>query len=339
MNFLPLEDAHRTWREILAIGRTIERNDKKYHMVGMTLADEAKLYILEPYEEPEHRPHRRRGPRNQRRILKEQEELDICYLYCSDIYLGKKRLRVLGGSSCSLMDSFSDYGVIQLFFDMMSAGWVIPEWLKEMEWEHLQLVTLDLADQKALPKFSTEMPITIRHRPNPIQHILEKTVTLTVGKGRSFHFVDNSGDPVQCYINRVILIDVWKELEEQFNDPKYTKGFSPEQLQQAKRDCLEALEQSCPKGMRYVGIEYECSKEMSLQFYSKQYLKSRPKEHRGGSVSVSLGMTLKPDQETGTHHLPLRGCMIQTAVPPDTLKIPAELFFAFEKAEAWEETV
>lgn len=48
---------------------------------------------------------------------------------------------------------------------------------------------------------------------------------------------------------------------------------------------------------------------------------------------------LKPDRATGTHGLPLRGSVIETAVPPDTVKIPAELFFAFEKVKEWEEQV
>lgn len=337
MDFRTLEEAHQTWQEIRVIGRTIERKGKKYHMVGMTLADEAKLYILEPYEESEHGRRRRKGIRNHRRILKEQGNPDVCYLHCSDIYLGKERLQVQGGSSGPLMDSFLDYGNVQLFLAMMSAGWVVPEWLKHMAWERLQLVTLEIADRQTLPNVSEKTPVTIRHRPDPIQHILEKTITLTVGKSRSFRFLDHSGDSVACYINRVTLIDVWNELEEQFNHPRYTEGLSPEQLRQVKRSCFEALEQSCPKGMCYVGIEYECSKDMSLQFYSKEYLKSRPEEHRGSFAS--LGMRLKPDRATGTHGLPLRGSVIETAVPPDTVKIPAELFFAFEKVEEWEEQV
>lgn len=127
---------------------------------------------------------------------------------------------------------------------MMSAGWVVPEWLKHMAWERLQLVTLEIADRQTLPNVSEKTPVTIRHRPDPIQHILEKTVTLTVGKSRSFRFLDHSGDSVACYINRVTLIDVWNELEEQFNHPRYTEGLSPEQLRQVKRNCFEALEQA-----------------------------------------------------------------------------------------------
>lgn len=64
--------------------------------------------------------------------------------------------------------------------------------------------------------------------------MVEKTFTLNVGKSRSFSFVDSYGDEVQCYINDVKLIDVWKGTEEQFNDPQYTEKVSAEQLQEMK---------------------------------------------------------------------------------------------------------
>ena len=57
-----------------------------------------------------------------------------------------------------------------------------------------------------------------------------------------------------------------------------------------------------------------------------------------GSFSF-LMVSLKPDKELGTHSLPLKGCVIQTAVSPDTSKIPAELFLYFEKVAEWEEKV
>ena len=49
MNFSLLEGFHSKWQDILVIGKTTERNGRKYHIVGMTLSDEAKLYIIEPY--------------------------------------------------------------------------------------------------------------------------------------------------------------------------------------------------------------------------------------------------------------------------------------------------
>lgn len=341
MKFLYLEDVHKMWNDILVIGKTIERDNKKYHIVGMTLGDEAKLYVIEPYNETENDGNKIKGVRNQRRIQKEHRESEVCYLHCSDFYLGNQRLQVQGGSGGSLKYSTENYEVTRLFFDMLRAGWIIPEWLKNKEWDNLQLVTLKIAEIKKLPEYSPEMSITIKHRPNSIRHILEKTITLTVGQSRSFNFVDNCGDNIQCFINDVKLIDVWKDTEEQLkqrlSDTKYTEQFSEEQLQEIKENCYKALEQSCPKGMCYIGIEYECSKDISLQFYSKEFLKSFPITHKGSSSF--LMMNLKPDKEMGAHDLPLKGCVIQTAVSPDTTKIPAELFLYFEKVAEWEEKI
>ena len=66
MNYSILSDCHKEWQNILVIGKTIERDDRKYHIVGMTLSDEANLYIIEPYDKRE--PRNRKGIRNHRRI-------------------------------------------------------------------------------------------------------------------------------------------------------------------------------------------------------------------------------------------------------------------------------
>ena len=220
---------------------------------------------------------------------------------------------------------------------MLHAGWVIPEWLKNEEWDKLQLVTLKIAELKKLPEYSPEVCIIIKHSPYFKEYILEKTVTLTVGKSRSFSFIDNYGNEVQCHINDVTLIDVWKNAEEQFNDPRLSERFSEEQIKQMKKQHFEMLRQNCPKGMCYIGIEYECSKDLGLQFYSKEYLKSIPETHQGSAIFSA--MRLKPDKKTGIHGLPLRGCALQTPVSPDTTKIPAELFSYLEKIPEWEENI
>lgn len=340
MNFSFLESFHQKWKDILVIGKTIERDNKKYYILGMTLSElskEANLYIIEPYKELETKYQTKKGIRNQRRLLKEIETPEVCYLHCSDFYFGKKRLCVQGGTCDYLSFPSENYRVIQLFFDMISAGWEVPEWLKTEEWDNLQLVTLNIASIKRLPKYNFEMPITIIHRPNSIQHILEKTITLHIGKSRSFSFTDNYGEKVQCYINNVTLIDVWKETEKLFQHPKFIKKLPSEQLQQTKEYMYKILEENCPKGMYYIGIEYECSKDINLQFYTKQYLTSIPETHKGSSSF--LMMRLKPDKKIGKHHLPLKRSVIYTPVSPDISKIPAELFLYFEKAKEWKETI
>ncbi|MBD5464014.1 MAG: hypothetical protein HDR24_13330 [Lachnospiraceae bacterium] len=252
MNFSILSYRHKKWLDVLVIGKTIERDGKKYHIIGMTLSDEAKLYIIEPYDKQELTT--RKGIRSHRQILKEHEERSCSYLHCSDFHLGSERLQIQGGNGGALEYSLDDYG-----------------------------------------------------------------------------------DKVQCYINNVTLIDVWKNTEEEFSNPKLAEKFSPEQLEEAIKHRYDALEQCCPKGMFYIGVEYECSKNYNLIFHSKQYLKSRPETHQGSSHL--LMMRLKPDQETGAHGLPLKGCVIQTPVSPDTFKIPAELFLYHERINAWTETV
>ena len=337
MNFAFLENFHQNWRDILVIGKTIERDNKKYHIVGMTLADEAKLYIIEPYTESDNSNKPKKSVRSLGRTLREQEQKEYSYLHCSDFCFGDERLQVQGGQGGPLEYSTDDYGLIQVLFDMMSAGWTVPECLKDTDWSSLQLVTLKIADLEKLPAYSPEMSITIKHRPDPVCHMLEKTVTLQVGKSRSFSFIDNYGDKVWCYINNVTLIDVWEDAEEQLKIAGQSGRFSPEQLQQAEKHTYDALEQNCPKGMCYVGVEYECSKELNLVFYSKQYLNSKPETLRG-SATFFL-MRLKPDKEIGTHNLPLKGCVIATPVSPDTVTVPAELFQYYEKGVEWTETI
>lgn len=344
MKFSYLEDIPRQWHDVLVIGRTIEHDGRKYHIIGMTAGNAVKLHIIEPYTEPGNEIPGTKGVRNQRKILKEQRgsrENEVTYMHCNEFRLGDTVLQVRSGSGSPLKYSAQDYEAIQLFLDMLRAGWVVPDWLKDEEWDNLQLVTLVIEDLVKIPKYSPEMPIIIKHSPDSIRHMLEKTVTLHVGRSQSFSFVDNYGDKVQCYINNVTLIDVWKETEQQlsqqFSNPQNTETFSEEQLQEIKDHCYEALEQNCPKGMCYIGIEYECSKDIHLQFYTKEFLKSVPETH--GSSSVFFLMSHKSDKETGIHNLPLKSYAIQTAVSPDTSIIPAELFFYSEKVPAWEETV
>ena len=151
MNFSILSDCNKKLQDILVIGKTIERDGRKYHIPGMTLSDEIKLYIIEPYDKQE--PINRKGIRNHRRILKEYEGRSCCYLHCSEFYLGDQKLQVQGGMSGSLEYSLEDYGTIQLFLDMMNAGWTVPEWLKDTDWKlrYLMMPRLSLPAQGSAP--------------------------------------------------------------------------------------------------------------------------------------------------------------------------------------------
>lgn len=337
MNFSYLTYAHRIWKQLLVIGKTIEREDKKYHIIGMTSDHEnnAFLYIVEPFSEPLFSEKRRN--RSHRASLKMQQEEDSAYLHCSCLRFEDKIFKTEGGDSGSLRFSTEYYRTIELFFSMINAGWIVPDWLRETDWENLRLTTLRFRNVKRLPKYSPEMPVTITHRPDPKRHIAEKTVTLTVGKKRSFRFTDHSGEEVWCHINKVSLIDVWENTEKQLSDLQYTRKIPEEHLREIKKDFYQTLRQTCSKGMCYIGIEYECSKDYQLQFYTKEYLKAKPEASHGSAAF--LLMRLKPDHEIGTHGLPLKGTVIDTTVSPDTVTIPAELFLYYERSPEWEEQV
>ena len=49
MQFSWLEGVSKKWKEILVIGRTIERDGKRYHIVGMTREVAANIYIIDRY--------------------------------------------------------------------------------------------------------------------------------------------------------------------------------------------------------------------------------------------------------------------------------------------------
>ncbi len=336
MRFSWLEGVSKKWKEILVIGRTLERDGKKYHMVGMTMEEEtARLYIIEPYEERNcHQPKKKR---TQRQLIREQEIENGCYSNCREFRIGNKKLCTQSGCSGVLRpDNYED---IKLFLDMMDAGWEIPEWLEEKDWDRLQLDTLVFTGLKRLPRYSSDMPIVIKHGRGAQRHLLHraKQIMLEIGKPCSFQFTAHDGEKVHCYINDVLLVDLWEEAGKKFDDARYQEHFTEEQLQEIKSQYYEALRQSCPKGMCYIGIAYECSKDINLQFYAREFLDSYPEPH-SGSVSF-LVMRWTPDQQTGIHGLPLKGGTIDVPFSPDTTTIAAELLFYMEMTEEWEERV
>ena len=131
-----------------------------------------------------------------------------------------------------------------------------------------------------------------------------------------------------CYVNRVYPIDVWRENEERFKDPRYLEIVSEEELEKQKKEFFEGLEQDCPRGMCYLGIEYECTLDGNLTFYDKAFLDGEPAEHKG-SARIMM-MLLRPDEPFGKHGLRQHGCVIQTPVLPEIREIEAELFFYME---------
>ena len=247
MRFSFLKEACEAWDNLLVIGKTIERDTGNYHILGMTCGDATKLYVIEPYAVGAYARPKRTGARTHRRLEKELPEQVFSYLHCSDFYLGQQRLCISGGTAQPMGDASQEYGMLQLFFAMLRAGWRIPPWLDCADWGNLQLVILEIAQQKELPRYSPEMQITIRHRASYVRHLLEKTVTLQVGKSRSFCFADEAHNPVQCYINAVTLIDPWKSTQDQLARLAAAGKASPEQLLRQNSNALRRSRKAAPR--------------------------------------------------------------------------------------------
>ena len=104
--------------------------------------------------------------------------------------------------------------------------------------------------------------------------------------------------------------------------------MTAEELEKHKKEFFEGLEQDCPRGMCYLGIEYECTLDGNLTFYDKAFLDGEPAEHKG-SARIMM-MLLRPDEPFGKHGLRQHGCVIQTPVLPEIREMEAELFFYVE---------
>lgn len=338
MIFSELERIADKIKDVLVIGKTIEREGKFYYIIGMVLvSNEVNLYIIEPYEENEGDMQSEAKHKNYREMLMEDCSFKESYLNCKEFIFGNEKIGVQGGSAGSLRYDIQNHEAILLFIELMKSGWEVPEEIKETDWEKLCLVTLTMADISKLPKYSKDMPITIIHDTNHKKCFVEKPIVLEVGKPHEFTFSSDNGEELYCYINNVSLIDIWGEMEEKFNDPNYKEKVTKEELEEIKKVTFETLEQDCPKGMYYINVEYECTKEITLQFYTNEFLQSFPKEHKGSASSMFLRS--KPEKDTGTHGLPLNSYMIQTPVSAETVEIPSELLFYIENIPGWEEDV
>lgn len=122
-------------------------------------------------------------------------------------------------------------------------------------------------------------------------------------------------------INRVYLSDMWEEMDKILTDPKLHEYMAPEEIAKVKLNFEKHFAEICQRGMCFPVIEYECEKEISLQFYSRTFLDAKPVHKNSG-----MGFIIKPDQPSGILGFKLKAAVIQDPVPPNTRKIEAELF-------------
>lgn len=320
--------------EIKIIGKDVEKEGRMYHIMAL-LRKEKKvmlsvLELCEPLEQKEH--HFEEIRRNQMKQRIESETNSSFFMRIRSFQCGEAIYEVSGANSgnCQNGDFAEAY---LLFIKLMQEGWSIPEtsFFYEVPWEHLSLTQVELRDEmELLPEWGDEIEVSFDTRTE--EGVLGLPVTLEVGKKKEINFTLKNGKNAVCYLHRVYLLDVWEEEQRKMEDPAYRKRMllhmTEAEFEQMKEHIFEALLTICPKGMCFPVVEYECTENVGLQFFEKEYLDTIEKP-KNGSTSVIL-MRTKPEEEIGSHGLKLRACAIQVPVEKTTESMEAELFSYIE---------
>lgn len=326
--------------EIQIIGQDIEKEGRPYHIIGMARKDKkVSLYVLEMDErlsDKEHVPAQSEGvsaretyiEKTRRENMKHsmQSERNRSFFLRIREFQSKDKVFEVG----SINSGAWDYGeACILFLKMMQAGWKPAEDspFYKVDWERLKMTHIGLREEMdVLPQWSDDMQVVIDS--TPADSVIELPVTLEIGQTKELGFPLEDGSSAVCYINNVQLMDVWADEEKKFADPAYRERMlqymTEEALEQSKKEFFETLSENCPQGMCFITVEYECTKDISLRFYDREYLDGVEEPKEGGCSSVI--MMAKPDVETGAHGLKMRACVIQKPVEPTVKEVNAELF-------------
>lgn len=324
--------------EIKVIGKDIKKDNQWYHIIGMTLKDKnAALYVLEApiyladrheLEEPFQKFSYERTHRISLKHSMESENQSF-FLHIREFQNGDKSYETAGAQSGALMqnDCFEAY---MLFMKMNQARWKLSEDspFYDIGWERIAVTNIELRGEfESLPEWEEDMQVLYDSIPERCP--IEKPVLLECGKTMDIEFPLADGNSAVCYINKIDIIDIWASQEKRFADPEYKERMlqhiSVDEFEEMKKNFYKILEEHCPRGKCFMAIEYECSEEnIGLTFYDKEYLDTVP-QPSSGSCS-SLMMFNKPDTETGSHGLKLRGEIIQKPLDKDVQALEAELF-------------
>ena len=323
--------------EIKVIGKEVIKEGKSYHIIGMTLKErQAHLYVMELMENYEDRePWREKTPRESMKESMESDRNGSFFMHVRE-FRNQDTVYETAGATSGAIDRGHFEEAHMLFVKMYEAGWNITEESPfiDIPWEKVVLTNIELrGEYDKLPVWEESVEALVQQI--PVNVVIEKPIILECGKNGKIEFTLENGSTAICYINKVELMDVWTEEEKKFSDTAYREKMlqhmSEEELEQMKQQFFKVLKEHCPKGKHYMIVEYECSEDISLTFYDKEYLDTIPKPREGSASSIF--MRVKPEKETGKHGYKLRGSVIQKPLSGDVKQLEAELFSYSEIAK------
>ncbi len=322
--------------EIQIIGKDVEIENVAYHIAAtVRCGSEVKLFALSRC--------RSFDEMNEERAADFGEQTNRERLAClrsggqssflKEIRQGEQVLSFRSMTAGNIENGDYAQGYV-LFMRLADAGWK-PEdsaLVYGTDWKNIALTEAILEGTfDKLPRLDlsgNQLPVTGITSVTAVSGLLEIPVLLETGKEQTVLFVMEDKTKACCYINRVYLQDLWEEQDRQFADEEYRskmlRHMSEEQLDEMKERVDAAVENICPRGKRVFVVEYECTEDVSLKFYAKEYLDSVPKPSYGGAMMVM--MHAKTDENTGKHGQKLQACVVEMPVEPGETKLETELF-------------
>lgn len=331
--------ANAEFDEIQVIGKDIKKENRFYHIVGMTLKEKkASLYVLElaEGETEETTFNKEETPRMSLKKQMQAQREQSFFMQIREFRCADKVYETAGATAQPM--KYGDYGELYLLFlKMCDAGWQVSKesFFYEVDWNLFSMIRIEFREEfEHLPKWEDEMMAVVDLLPE--SNAIEVPVLLECGKTQEIPFLLENGKEAVCYINKVSLMDIWKEEEKRFSDNSYKEKMllhmTEMEFEQMKEQFFRVLEEHCPKGKCYMVVEYECSEEdIGLNFYDREYLEQKPEEKNGSATA--LLMRVKPDREIGAHGLKLRGGVIQKVLDKGTMELEAELFSYYRMVE------
>jgi len=335
MNIRYLDEYLRSMEDISVIGKNAEidgvicnimgfvRNGQQLHLLILEYDEEFQQHV-EEYEEPYYDVTLKPGSNRELMNQKREHDASNPFWTTGKVSVGKSEFEITGAENCRM--NIQNYEDVLLLSEFLRRGWH-PEGIDFQNVDMLFLTSLELSGEySSIPYFEKNAVLRFSMRRDIIPSLVEQPITLTVGSEHydKLWLRDLDGKENWFMINRIYLLDMWEEMEKTLNNPKIREQMTREQIAQAKSDFEDKFLDICPKGMFYPVIEYECEENISLQFYTKEYLDAEP-----SNKSNSIGFIVKPENPTGILGQRLKAAIVQVPVPANTISIEAELFQCF----------
>lgn len=152
----------------------------------------------------------------------------------------------------------------------------------------------------------------------PLQEVFSEPVTVVL----------NEICPEKTYvlnIQGITLRDVWEDFENIYEHHRLSGAISEADLKHFKEENNKLFQQTCPRGMRFAVVTYEADPEISIECYASEYLEAPVVVHPMGGASA-MGFMISSTEGVGSRGLPLKACVIQQPLHPETQRLSFEIF-------------